>query len=101
MDASLDRRRDGDVSRLLEVRVVEVAVGRDTVEIEQVAAELLADLSECRRELVPAVWWRADDKHLRAPPPGPASAARAILTSRPIDRATMIGSSQYASFVPR
>src|SRR5437773_12358067 len=31
-DASLDRRRDGDMSRLLEVRVVEVAVGRDTVE---------------------------------------------------------------------
>ncbi len=71
-DASLDRRRDGDVSRLLEVRVVEVAVGRDTVEIEQFAAELLADLS-----------------------------ARATLTRRPIDRATMIGSSQYASFVPR
>jgi hypothetical protein len=46
-DASLDRRRDGDMSRLLEVRLVEVALGRDTVEIEQFPAELVADLSEC------------------------------------------------------
>ena len=67
-DASLDRRRDGDVSRLLEVRVVEAAVGGDTVEIEQFAAELVADLSECWRELVPAERWRADDKHVRGAP---------------------------------
>ena len=45
-DVSLDRRRDGEMSHLLEVRAVEVAVGRDTVEIEQFAAELVADLSE-------------------------------------------------------
>src|SRR5205085_3235881 len=36
--AFLDGCGDGDVARLLEVRVVELAVRRDTVEIEELAA---------------------------------------------------------------
>ena len=34
------------MSLLLEVRIVQLAVGRDAVEIEQLAAELVAHLSE-------------------------------------------------------
>jgi hypothetical protein len=89
------------MARLLEVCAIELAVGCDALELEQVAAELIADLPERGCELVLAERRWADHEHGRAPPSGPASVARATLTKRPIDRATMIGSSQYASFVPR
>ena len=39
-NALLDGRRDGPVAGLVEMDAVEVAVGGDTVEVEQLAAEL-------------------------------------------------------------
>ena len=62
------------LAALVEMDAVEVAVARDAVEIEQLAAELATHLAERRGELVATKRWRADDEDVGAsllsgPPP--------------------------------
>ena len=61
------------------------AVGRDTVEVEQLAAELVADLRDVRPEPVAGERRRADDEDLRRSAAG-ARLRRAGDLDEPPDR---------------